>query len=92
MTSAANLRQAMPQIPPAKGGVPVTAPVEPKTEMVKISAEDLVKASLPWQGMDSPERDAAYGCVGAARGGSLLHGLTARRGPRLHQAAHGAGV
>ena len=39
----------------ADPGAPiVSTPVEPKTSMLKLSPEELTKASLPWEGMDKP--------------------------------------
>ena len=37
------------------GSVPVTAPVNVKSTLLKLSPEQLVVASMPWEGMDQPE-------------------------------------
>jgi hypothetical protein len=37
------------------GSVPVTAPVNVKSSLLKLSPEQLVVASMPWEGMDQPE-------------------------------------
>ena len=38
-----------------RGAVPVTAPVNVKSTLLKLSPEQLVVASMPWEGMDQPE-------------------------------------
>jgi hypothetical protein len=45
-----------PTVPGEKdpGAAVVSTPVEPKSTALKVSPEDLVKASLPWEGMDKP--------------------------------------
>jgi len=47
--------------------VPAGVPVFPKQEMMNLSPEQLVRASLPWQGMDTPWRQpGGPGAVGNA--------------------------
>lgn len=53
----------MPPSLPYEGGVPVSSPLEPHVERMRLSPEELVQASLPWEGMDGPADDPAAGCV-----------------------------
>ena len=62
--SGARVRgKAAPTVPGEKdpGAAVVSTPVEPKTEMLKLSPEQLSVASLPWEGMDQPARYKAGG-------------------------------
>ena len=55
---AAGIRAGSAPVVPSEhdgGAVPVLAPVNVRTEELKLSPEQLVVASMPWEGMDKPE-------------------------------------
>ena len=56
------------------GSIPVTAPVNVKSTGLKLSPEQLVVASMPWEGMDQPE--------------AQRRAIFPRQDPMLHQKSH----